>query len=70
MDSWANGARGSEVKRVINNNFDILDKRTIKLNKIASYTGRLKKTNQMTTTKSKINKYKKACGMHVSSIHF
>ena len=32
MNSWINGAKGSEVKRVIDNNFDILDKRTIKLN--------------------------------------
>lgn len=31
MDSWTNGAKGSEVKRVIDNNFDILDKRTIKI---------------------------------------
>ena len=28
MDSWANGAKGLDVKRVIDNNFDILDKRT------------------------------------------
>ena len=32
MDSWVNGAKGSEVKRVIDNNFDILDKRTTKVN--------------------------------------
>ena len=32
MNSWVNGAKGSEVKRVIDNNFDILDERTIKLN--------------------------------------
>lgn len=32
MDSWVNGAKGSEVKRVIDNNFDILDKRIIKIN--------------------------------------
>lgn len=32
MDSWANGAKGSEVKHVIDKNFDILDKRTIKIN--------------------------------------
>ena len=32
MDSWANGAKGSEVKRVIDSNFDILDKRTAKMN--------------------------------------
>ena len=27
MESWVNGAKGSEVKRVVDNNFDILDKR-------------------------------------------
>ena len=32
MESWINGAKGSEVKRAIDNNFDILDKRTIKIN--------------------------------------
>ena len=32
MDTWVNGAYGSEVKRVIDNNFDILDKRTEKMN--------------------------------------
>lgn len=32
MESWANGAQGSNVKRVIDNNFDILDKRTTKIN--------------------------------------
>ena len=32
MDSWVNGAKGSEVKRVIDGNFDILDKRTKKIN--------------------------------------
>lgn len=32
MDSWRNGAKASEVKRVIDNNFDILDKRTISIN--------------------------------------
>ena len=29
MDSWNNGAKASDVKRIIDNNFDILDKRTI-----------------------------------------
>ena len=28
MDSWKNGAQGSEVRNIIDNNFDILDKRT------------------------------------------
>jgi hypothetical protein len=28
VDSWVNGAKGSEVKRVIDKNFDILNKRT------------------------------------------
>ena len=32
MDSWINGAKGSDVKQVIDNNFDILDKRTEKIN--------------------------------------
>ena len=32
MESWKNGTRGSEVRRVIDNNFDILDKRTIGIN--------------------------------------
>lgn len=32
MDSWINGAKASEVKRVIDDNFDILDKRTVKVN--------------------------------------
>ena len=32
MDSWVNGAQGSDVKRIIDNNFDILDKRTLKIN--------------------------------------
>lgn len=32
MESWVNGEMGSKVKQVIDNNFDILDKRTIKLN--------------------------------------
>ena len=32
MDSWINGAKGSEVKSVIDNNFDILDKRTLNIN--------------------------------------
>ena len=31
MDSWVNGAYGSDVKRVIDSNFDILDKRTAKI---------------------------------------
>ena len=31
MDSWMNGAKASAVKRVIDNNFDILDKRTINI---------------------------------------
>ena len=33
MNSWINGEKGSEVRRIIDNNFDILDKRTIKINK-------------------------------------
>ena len=32
MDSWINGAKGSDVKRIIDNNFDILEKRTLKIN--------------------------------------
>lgn len=32
MESWKNGAQGSEVKRIINNNFDILDKKIIGIN--------------------------------------
>ena len=32
MDSWANGAKGSDVKSVIDKNFDVLDKRTKKIN--------------------------------------
>ena len=32
MESWVNGEMGSKVKQIIDNNFDILDKRTIKLN--------------------------------------
>ena len=32
MDSWINGAKASDVKHVIDNNFDVLDKRTIKMN--------------------------------------
>ena len=32
MDSWVNGEKGSKVKRVIDNNFDILDKRTSNMN--------------------------------------
>ena len=32
MESWVNGEKGSEVRRVIDNNFDILDKRTVKIN--------------------------------------
>ena len=32
MDSWRNGAQSSEVKNIIDKNFDILDKRTIKIN--------------------------------------
>lgn len=32
MESWVNGAKGSDVKSVIDNNFDVLDKRTVKLN--------------------------------------
>ena len=32
MDSWRNGAQSSEVKSIIDKNFDILDKRTIKIN--------------------------------------
>ena len=32
MDSWVNGAKGSDVKSVIDKNFDILDKRTKKIN--------------------------------------
>lgn len=32
MESWVNGEKGSEVKRIIDSNFDILDKRTKKMN--------------------------------------
>ena len=32
MESWVNGAMSSEVKRVIDNNFEVLDKRTAKIN--------------------------------------
>ena len=32
MDSWVNGATSLDVKRVIDNNFNILDKRTEKIN--------------------------------------
>lgn len=31
MNSWVNGERGSKVKQIIDGNFDILDKRTIKI---------------------------------------
>lgn len=33
MDSWANGAKGSDVQRIINGNFDTLDKRTVELDR-------------------------------------
>lgn len=33
MNSWTNGAKGSDVRRIIDNNFDTLDKRTIELDK-------------------------------------
>ena len=33
MDSWANGAKASEVQRVINGNFDTLDRRTNELDR-------------------------------------
>lgn len=32
MDTWVNGAKGSDVKKVIDNNFDVLDKRATKIN--------------------------------------
>ena len=32
MESWRNGAKGSEVKSVIDKNFDTLDKQTKKIN--------------------------------------
>ena len=32
MDSWVNGEKGSKVKSVIDNNFDVLDKRTSNMN--------------------------------------
>lgn len=32
MDRWENGALGLKVKNIIDNNFDILDKRTLKTN--------------------------------------
>ena len=31
MDSWINGSKGSVVKRVIDNNFDVLDRRTMQI---------------------------------------
>ena len=32
MESWINGEKSSKVKSIIDNNFDILDKRTKKMN--------------------------------------
>lgn len=39
MDSWSNGAKGSEVKRIIDNNFDVLDKKIAKINENMSKAG-------------------------------
>ena len=50
METWINGAKGSEVKTVIDNNFDILDKRTAKLNEDLS-----KKTESISIRFTKTN---------------
>ena len=42
MDSWANGAKGFEVKNIIDNNFATLDTRTIKIdNRISEIDNRI-----------------------------
>ena len=51
METWINGASGSDVKRIIDNNFDALDKRTRKMNEdILSLNPLNKKTREFTTS--------------------